>query len=106
MAVLEVQAEDLVDSVLQEHVTNGSIDDIVDVQGLYKYPGGQLCRRYNMDDTDLARDTRVLKREANVVTVIDKGRHGETRELRVMVNPCAAGLSAVETCMLLNLGCC
>jgi len=43
VAVLEVEAEGEVGSVLEEDIADWSIDDVVDGRGLYKRPNGQRC---------------------------------------------------------------
>lgn len=45
VAVLEVKAVSNVGAVLEEDITDGAVDDVVDRQGLFKRAKGQLCRR-------------------------------------------------------------
>jgi len=60
VAVLEVEAEGEVSSVLKEDIADGAVDDVVDGRGL-------------------AGDIRLPKRGKIVVTdVVDEGGHGET----------------------------
>jgi hypothetical protein len=43
VAVLEVEAEGEVGSVLEEDIADGAVDDVVDGRGLYKRPNSQRC---------------------------------------------------------------
>jgi len=59
MAVLEVEAESKMGSVLEKDVTNGAVNDVIDKWGF-------------------ARDIRLFERRKIVVTdVVDEGGHGE-----------------------------
>jgi hypothetical protein len=60
MAVLEVEAECKMGSVLEKDVANGAVNDVIDKWGF-------------------ARDIRLFERRKVVVTdVVDEGGHGET----------------------------
>ena len=45
MAVLEVEAEGGIGSVLEEDIADGTVDDVIDGRSLHQHPKAQRCKR-------------------------------------------------------------